>query len=377
MDFSLTEDQRAIAEMAGSLFSDICTDDRLREAVENNETTMDDLWQTCLETGLHALYIPESAGGSGLGITDLMTVLQAQGRGLGQVPLWRHQIAAAALVEFGTDELKSIAQAAAEGGYLLTLSQGDQSHSLGIKLQAQTNSDGVVLSGRIEALPEGPNAQGALVLAKGPEGVQPVLLDLSAEGITRIDGVLTQGEAVSDLILDQVVVPTSHLLPAAATEWLEVRSIAAQASLQLGVSEEQLRRTVEYVTERRQFDRQIATFQAVQMTMADCQIALEALRSTLWQLCYRLDNNLPAPSEALAVAWLACEAGHVIGHKAQHVHGGFGVDLTYPMHRFLYWSRGLSLGLGGSKANLERLGDWLAINDNLGWKYDRDEHQAI
>ncbi|MAD47473.1 MAG: acyl-CoA dehydrogenase, partial [Oceanospirillaceae bacterium] len=94
MDFSLTEDQRAIAEMAGSLFSDICTDDRLREAVENNETTMDDLWQTCLETGLHALYIPESVGGSGLGITDLMTVLQAQGRGLGQVPLRRHQIAA-------------------------------------------------------------------------------------------------------------------------------------------------------------------------------------------------------------------------------------------------------------------------------------------
>ncbi len=383
MDFSLTEDQRAIAEMAGSMFSDICTDDRIREAVESGETTMNDLWQLCLETGLQSLYIPESVGGSGLGMTELMTVLEAQGRALGQVPLWRHQIAAAALVVHGGEELKPIAQAAAEGGHLLTLSQADETRSHGIELFAKASDEGpaltgdLVLNGRIEALPEGPNAQGALVLVDGPDGVQPVLLDLGAEGISRIDGVLTQGEAVADLILDQVVVPASHVLPAAATEWLEVRSIAAQASLQLGVSHEQLRRTVEYVTERRQFERQIGSFQAVQMSMADCQIALEALRSTLWQLCYRLDAGLPAPSEALAVAWLACEAGHQIGHKAQHVHGGFGVDLTYPMHRFLYWSRGLSLGLGGSKASLERLGDWLAINDNLGWKYDLDENQAI
>jgi alkylation response protein AidB-like acyl-CoA dehydrogenase len=111
--------------------------------------------------------------------------------------------------------------------------------------------------------------------------------------------------------------------------------------------------------------------------MADTHIAVEALRTTLWQLAYRIDAGLPAPSEALATAWLACEAGHRIGHIAQHVHGGIGVDLTYPIHRFLYWSRGLSLALGGSAANLERLGDWLNDNDKLGWKYDLEEHQAL
>lgn len=377
MDFSLTEDQRAIADMAESLFSDICTDERLIKFDESGETTMEELWQTCLETGLHALYIPESAGGSALGMTDLMVVLEAQGRALGQVPLWRHQIAATALVEFGAGELLPLAESAASGEILLTLSQADETRSHGVELLGQERAGGLILSGRVEAVPEAARAKAALVLVQTSQGVVPVVLDLESRGISRIDGKLTQGESVSDLILEQVEVAASHVLPAAATQWLEVRSIAALASLQLGVSQQQLHRTVEYITERRQFNRQIGSFQAVQMAMADCQIAVETLRSTLWQLCYRLDAGLPAPSEALATAWLACEAGHEIGHKAQHVHGGFGVDLTYPMHRFLYWSRALSIGLGGSKATLERLGDWLATNDKLGWKYDLDENQTL
>ena len=91
MDFQLTDDQRAIADMAGSLFGDLCTDDRLRAFDTADEPFMADLWKQCVETGLHALAIPEEAGGTGLGMTELMLVLEAQGRGLGHVPLWRHQ----------------------------------------------------------------------------------------------------------------------------------------------------------------------------------------------------------------------------------------------------------------------------------------------
>ena len=80
MDFQLTDDQRAIAEMAGSLFGDLCTDDRLRAFDTAGEPFMADLWKQCVETGLHALAIPEEAGGTGLGMTELMLVLEAQGR---------------------------------------------------------------------------------------------------------------------------------------------------------------------------------------------------------------------------------------------------------------------------------------------------------
>ncbi|UJJ31587.1 acyl-CoA dehydrogenase family protein [Halopseudomonas maritima] len=377
MDFSLSEDQRAIAEMADSVFRDYCTDERLREFDLDAAPYMRPLWQTCIETGLHALAIPEQAGGSGMGMTDLFCVLRAQGAGLGQVPLWQHQLAAACLARFGGADTQPLVAQAAAGQALLSLSLNGLAASHGVGLQLEQSNDCLLLNGRLSAVDLGAQADQLLVLADTDDGVQLILLDPRAEGVELIEGVYNHGQAVADLACHSVCIRADQVLPQAAIRWLEQRAIAAVASLQLGVSEEQLKRTVAYVSERVQFDRPIGSFQAVQMTVADCHVALEALRSALYQLCYRLDTGLPCDSEALATRYLCTEAAHLIGHKAQHVHGGIGVDLTYPIHRFLYWSRYLSLVLGGSAATLERLGDWLANNDTLGWKYDLDENQSL
>lgn len=375
MDFELSEDQRAIEQMADSLFVDHCDDDALRHWDLSGEPLMAALWGLCRETGLHALAIPEDHGGSGLGMTELMLVLQAQGRGLGQVPLWRHQLVAASLATFAAEEYANWIEQAASGETLLTLSLDGVHAARGIELEATPNGADWLLNGRVAALPLAAQSAAALVPVLLHGQPRLGLLDLKSPGVRLTPAVMTHGEAVADVQVEGYRL--DHLLPVNALDWLEPRAIAALAALQLGVSQEQIRRTVAYVSEREQFQRRIGSFQAVQMSMADAHIALETLRSTLWQLCYRLDAHLPAPSEALATAWLACEAGHRIGHVAQHVHGGIGVDLTYPIHRFLYWSRALGLALGGSAACLERLGDWLSDNDKLGWKYDLEEHQAL
>lgn len=377
MDFEFSEDQRAIAEMAGSLFADHCTDERLRAFDAGGKPFMEDLWGKCVETGLHALALPEEAGGSALGMTELMLVLEAQGRALGQVPLWRHQLAAATLARFGGDACAEVVKAAAESRMLVTLSLDGRASAHGLALTATEAGGGWRLDGTVAALPLGSDCCRGLVVANFPDGQRLVLVDLRADGITKTAGVATHGEAIADLRFDKFALASDGVLSAAALEWLEPCAIAALAALQLGVSSEQIRRTVAYVSERQQFERTIGSFQAVQMSMADAHIAVEALRSALWQLCYRLDAGLPATSEALATKYLACEAGHIVGHKAQHVHGGIGVDLTYPIHRYLYWSRALGITLGGAAANLARLGDWLANNDTLGWKYDLEEHQTL
>ena len=377
MNFQLSEDQQAIAEMADSLFSDHCHDDYMREWHSAGEGMMPALWALCVETGLHALAIPEAEGGSGLGMTELMLVLQAQGRGLAQVPLWRHQLAAATLAAFGLGDTARLAAQAASGERLLSVSLEGLSAACGIELNATACAQGWQIDGKVAALALGEQAEAALVPVAVEGQVRLLLLDLTAASVQRAPGMSTHGEAVADVRVEGLRVTADRILPAAALAWLEPRAIAALAALQLGVSAEHIQRTVAYVSERQQFERRIGSFQAVQMSMADAHIALEALRSTLWQLCYRLDAGLPAPSEALATAYLACEAGHRIGHIAQHVHGGIGVDLSYPIHRFLYWSRALGSALGGSAASLERLGDWLSDNDKLGWKYDLEEHQAL
>lgn len=377
MDFQLSEEQCAIADMADKLFSDYCTDERLRAFDGAGLPFMEALWAKCVETGLHALALPAACGGSGLGMTELMLVLESQGRALAQVPLWQHQLAAATLAQFGGAAGLDLASSAAAAETLLTFSLDGLARARGAQLEARPEGDGWRLRGTVAALPTGSQAQGALLLVALPQGLRLVALRLEAPGIVRTARVHTHGAAVADLVCEGVPVTATQVLPEAALSWLETRAIAALAALQLGVSSAQLRRAVEYVAERKQFERAIGSFQAVQMSMADAGIAIEALRSALWQLVYRLDAGLPAVPEALAVRYLACEAGHLVGHRAQHVHGGIGVDLSYPAHRYLLWSRALGLVLGGTAASLERLGDWLAESDRLGWKYDLEERAAL
>jgi alkylation response protein AidB-like acyl-CoA dehydrogenase len=134
------------------------------------------------------------------------------------------------------------------------------------------------------------------------------------------------------------------------------------SALQLGVADEALRRAVAYIGERQQFGRALATFQALSQKVADCYIDIEALRSTLWQLCWRLDAGLDARAAAAVAKSWAADCGHRVSHAAQHMHGGIGVDVSYPIHRFTLWSRALELSLGGAAAQLDALGRQLAAN---------------
>lgn len=376
MDFNLTEEQSAIADMANSLFTDTCTDEFLRDYDDAGQGTMSDLWQSCIETGLQGVIIPEAAGGIDLGMTELSLVLQAQGGALGQVPLWRHQVAATAIVKFGHADLTSLANSAAEGTDLLTLAFNLINTTTDATVNAEKTSKGYKLNGLVQSVAVAGLAKFILMPILLENKTSWVVIESNASGVSLVEGKMTQGEEIADVKLKDVEILDTALLDDGANNWLVPRILASLASLQLGVSEAQINKTVEYISERQQFGRTIGTFQAVQMTMADTKIALEALRSSVWQLCYRLDNNLGCEHEAYATAWQACEAGHVIGHKAQHVHGGFGVDVSYIIYRYLYWSRAISLNLGGSPALLAKLGDALTESDKLGWKYDLDENYA-
>ena len=368
MDFQLSEDQRAFADMAQSLFADYCTDDKLREHDTSGRPYMEDLWQQCVSAGLHSILVPESAGGLGLGATELMAVLEQQGRALAQVPLWSQQVVTTALVKFGQDVDSVIESAMA--GELIALSLESVVASRGPDLFFKGN----VLNGKLNAVALGAQANVALVAAATESGeCKLVLVNLQAPGVSRVQGMRQDYCAVADISFAST--PVLAVLDGRALDWVSEQTIASLASLQQGVTQEQLRRTVEYVSERKQFDRAIGSFQLVAGQMADGYIAMEALRSSLWQLVYRLDAGLGTQPQAHAVRALANDTGHRVGHMAQHVHGGMGVDVTYPIHRFLYWSRALAVALGGTEHHLAALGDWLADNDNLGWKYDLAEDE--
>ena len=94
----------------------------------------------------------------------------------------------------------------------------------------------------------------------------------------------------------------------------------------------------------------------MQHRSADCYIALDALRWVTWQAAWKLAAGRPAARDARVAKFWAADAGSRIGTATQHLHGGMGVDLDYPIHRYFLWSKRIELALGGATPQLLELG---------------------
>jgi alkylation response protein AidB-like acyl-CoA dehydrogenase len=117
--------------------------------------------------------------------------------------------------------------------------------------------------------------------------------------------------------------------------------------------------TAAYTSQRKQFDRPIATFQAVGQRAADAYIDVETIRLSTWQAAWRLASGLPATQAVATAKYWAAEAGHRVVYAAQHLHGGIGFDRDYPLFRHYLHSRWIELMLGSATPSLLRLGSTL------------------
>jgi alkylation response protein AidB-like acyl-CoA dehydrogenase len=126
------------------------------------------------------------------------------------------------------------------------------------------------------------------------------------------------------------------------------------------VCEGALRATATYTSEREQFGRPLSTNQGVALRAADAYIDTEAMRATLWSAAWRLTEGLPAVEEVAIAKWWASEGGHRVVHSTQHLHGGIGSDIDYPLHRTFLWAKQLGDTLGASSQTLTTLGAELA-----------------
>ncbi len=361
MNFLMTDEQNAIVDMAARIFADFGTDERIQQFWSGVAAYDTELWRSLREGGLTALVLPEELGGSALGMTELCAVLECQGRHLAPVPLWSHQLAVAALDRFaaGARERADWSDLG-DATRLATLSLEGLHASRGLMLRAETHADGWRLYGRAVAVPLAEQAEVAVLPAQTPGGVRLFAVDLAQPGVEKTGGRLTHHEPAADLVIAGLSVPAGAAFADEALDWLSPRVAACFGALQLGVAGEALERVVAYTSERVQFGQPIAAFQAISQKTADCLIDVEALRSSLWQLVWRLDSGLDAAGSAGVVRAWTCDTGHRVTHAAQHMHGGIGVDVSYPIHRFTYWSRALEIACGGVSASREALGQWLA-----------------
>ena len=285
------------------------------------------------------------------------------------IPLWPTLVLAALpIAEFGTaDQKKHYLTRIASGEAILTaaLTEPGNYDPLSPATTATKSGTGWVLEGKKTCVPAGHVAERVLVPARVGAEIGIFLVDPKAKGVTLARQTVTNDSIEVELTLAGVHVAAEEVLAlgangANALRFIVDRAMATLCALELGVTTKALEMTAAYTASRQQFDRPIATFQAVAQRLADAYIDIEAIRLSAWRALWKLEQGQPARDEITVAKFWTSEGGHRVVLAAQHLHGGMGFDRDYPLHRYYTWSRHIDLTLGSGNEQLARLGAALA-----------------
>ncbi|MBX3026916.1 acyl-CoA/acyl-ACP dehydrogenase [bacterium] len=370
MDFAFTEEQDALRQLARKIFEDHGTHEQLRAVEQSPEWFHRALWDELARANLLGVALPEDVGGSGLGFLELAVLLEEQGRAVAPVPLWPTLALAALPINlFGSEaQRQRWLPGVARGETVLTAALTENGWDDSAAITATARRDGAVwrLDGAKACVPAAHLAARILVPARTGDAAAGVfLVDPRAAGVELQRDVATNGEPLAELRLSGATVGADDVLGdpqggGAIVDWTVQRAIAALCATNVGVAEAALRMTASYLTTRKQFGKPLATFQAVAQRAADAFIQVEGMRWTAWQAVWKLAEGRAAREDVDVAKFWAAQGGHFTTYAAQHLHGGMGLDLDYPVHRYFLWSKAIELSLGGATQHLAKLGAAMA-----------------
>jgi 3-oxocholest-4-en-26-oyl-CoA dehydrogenase beta subunit len=344
MDFTLPSDVTELAKLTRQVLEREVTPEVLAKA----EGFDAGIWAWLASAGVLSAALPASAGGDGLGLLGHCAVLTEIGRTVAPAPyLWSVAVAAAAIDRFGTPAQRRLwAAPAGRGEVVLTAALDDEDPVAASRMDGHW-----VLSGTLTSVNAAARADLILVPAAGQVfGVSP-----GDEGVFIASQQRVDGGGAGQVTLDYVRVAEDLVFPGSAASWMYSRAVTGLCAQQAGVLERALELTASYARSREAFGKPIGAFQAVSQRLADAWINVEAARLTMWQAAWRLDSGLPADDEVAIAKFWAAEAGHHVAHTAVHIHGGVGIEVTYPVHRYFTAAKRLEFTLGGATAQLLRI----------------------
>lgn len=373
MQFDLDDDLVAVRDLTAKIFTDRTEVERVRD-VETHEGGHDrSLWTVLAGAGVLGIPLPEDAGGAGMGTLGLVTLLEQQGRRVAPVPLWA-ALATAALpiAHFATPEQAGRWLPGLLDGSAVLTGAFDPPPGRAVTVTAAHDGDALRLNGHLTAVPAAPVAAAVLLPVGLPSGdTAVVLVPTDRPGVTVTPVDVTSRESYGAMHFDDVVVPAEDVLPGDGAEiarWTRRRARVALSAVQLGVCSEALRMTARYTSERVQFGRPLSTNQAVAVRAADAYLDTDSIRLTTHRAAWLMDQGKEDDAEAAALVakWWAARGGLRAVHATQHLHGGIGADVDYPIHRYFLWGRQMAFTLGGSDAVDVELGDALERGGDIG-----------
>jgi alkylation response protein AidB-like acyl-CoA dehydrogenase len=317
------------------------------------------LWKQLAQSGLLSLALPAELGGDGLGVQATAAVLTEVGRHAARIPaLATLALGVLPVVRSGDADLKRMLLAGvAAGETLLTAAIREPSHPMPAApatVAALAGRTGTV-SGVKVGVPYAAAASWILVPASTGTGDAIVaIVEPGADGVSCQRTRSSSG--LPEYTLRLADSPILHVLDGCSVGDLYELTAAGICAVGDGVLAAALDLTTEYIRRREQFGRPLATFQAVAQQIADVYAAARTLHLATLSACWRLDTGRGAGRDVDVAAYWLAEHGPAALRTCHHLHGGLGMDVTYPLPRYSALMTDLVAFVGGAAGRLDRLG---------------------
>jgi pimeloyl-CoA dehydrogenase small subunit len=373
MDFDLSEEQRLLKESLDRLIGDRYAFEQRRVYSQATEGWSRELWAQYAELGLLGLPFPESQGGSGGGPIETMLVMEAFGRALALEPYLATVVLGGGFLRHGGNDALSadLVPKIAGGGLTLTFAQTER-HSrwnlADISTTATRDGAGWRLDGEKGVVLHGDTADKLVVTARigggqrDRNGIGVFVVDANAPGLSRRGYPTQDGLRGAEVTLAGVRVGPEAVLgePGAGLPLVERvvdEAIAALCAEAVGAMAVMHELTVEYLKTRRQFGREIGSFQVLQHRAVDMLVALEQARSmAMFATMMAAEENIVERRNAISAAKVQIgRSGKFVGQQAIQLHGGIGMTMEYKVGHYFKRMTMIDTTFGDADHHLRRL----------------------
>jgi len=370
MDFGFSEEQDMLRKSARDFLAKESPITYVRRMMEDDVGYSEEVWRKMAALGWMGLILPESYGGAGMNMVDLVVVLEEMGRMVMPGPFFATVLLGAlAVLEGGNDAqkaryLKSIAAGELKAT-LASLEPNGRWDADGIEATAVADSGGFLLNGTKLFVPDAHVADLIVVAVrsekgKGEEGISLFAVDVPKEGVTITPlKTMDQTRKLCEVKLEKVRVGPEALIGrrgggAAVLKRVTDRAKVALCAEMCGGAERVLEMSVEYAKVRVQFDRPIGSFQAIQHKCANMLLLVESSKSATYYAAWAVANDVPeAPLAAAMAKSYTSDAYRVVAGEGIQIHGGIGFTWEHDMHLYFKRAKGSEFTFGDATYNRE------------------------
>ena len=372
MNFGFNEEQELLRNTARKFFENECPSETVRRLMETPEGINAELWKKLAEQGWLGLIYPEQYDGTGLGLVDLVVLMEEMGRAVAPGPYFSTVLLGGlAILEAGSDaQKKEWLPKIAAGDKRVALAWMEPSAQLGpagVTLTAVKRGEKFALSGTKLFVHDAHTADALVVAARtrpgaGADGVSLFLLPKGTKGLeVTLLPTMDQTRKLCEVACSDVTVGADALLGAAGAGWAPLSRVLDRATVALcaemcGGAQKVLDMTVEYAKIRQAFGRPIGSYQGVKHRAADMLVDVENSKSITYYAAWALDEGSPEAPLAVSMAKAyVSDAFRRVSAAGIQLHGGIGFTWEHDLHLYFKRAKGSEFTFGDATHHRERV----------------------